>query len=207
MKNFVKSILLLFCLASSVLTVQAQTAEQLLVADAFQFSVRTDYTADGLNAMSRLYESRFGIEGWDNHMALALVLTSDIEQAATLGQTYKATVESSAAATPAKPVIYMLTQEGYQNVTFFSGDMQYAYVLYFAPESQRSWLLVSRVGGGSIQPLYQLSNDVSLLREDLQTDAVNDHASTNLRANVDAFVSLQGRLASGQYHGINYIEK
>ncbi len=195
------------CLFTFLLFGSAAAQEQLVVADAFQFSVRTDYTADGLNAMSRPYESRFGIEGWDNHMALALVMTSDIEQAATVGQTYKTPVEVQAAATPAQPVVYQVTQENNQNVTFFSGDMQYAYMLYFAPETQRSWLLVSRIGGGALQPLYQLSNDVSLLREDLQTESATDHANTNLRDNVDAFVSLQGRLASGQYHGINYIER
>lgn len=198
---------IIFCLFTFLLFGSAAAQEQLVVADAFQFSVRTDYTADGLNAMSRPYESRFGIEGWDNHMALALVMTSDIEQAATVGQTYKKPVEVQAAATPAQPVVYQVTQENNQNVTFFSGDMQYAYMLYFAPETQRSWLLVSRIGGGALQPLYQLSNDVSLLREDLQTESATDHANTNLRDNVDAFVSLQGRLASGQYHGINYIER
>lgn len=195
-----------FCLFTFLpLSVVAQ--EQLVVADAFQFSVRTDYTADGSNMLSRPYQSRFGIEGWSDHMALALVLTTDMEQASVTGQSYKAAPESAAAATPAQPVVYMASQEGYQNVTFFSSDKQYVYVLYFVPESQRSWLLVSRVGGGTIQPLYQLSNDTSLLTESQTTAELYAQSAQNKHENVDAFVSLTGRLASGQYHGINYIEK
>ena len=185
----------------------ATAQEQLAVADAFQFCVRTDYTADGTNGMSRPYESRFGIEGWTNHMELALVLNTDMEQARLAGRDYTPSPETTAAAIPAKPVVYMTTPEGYQNVTFFSGDMQYAYVLYFAPSEQRSWLLVSRVGGGYIQPLYQLSNDLYLLDDSQKTAELILSTDDNRSANVDSFVNLCGRLASGQYKGINYIEK
>lgn len=195
----------LFLLFLIPLNINAQ--ELLTVADAFQFTVRTDYTADGTNAVSRPYESRFGIEGWENHTSLALVLNSDIDLATSSGQTYSAPLEVAAAETPARPVVFMVTEEGYQNITFFSGDRQFAYVLYFAAEMQHSWLLVSRVGGGVIQPLYQLSNDLSLLVEGAEKEAIKDQAHANRRDNVDAFVSLAGRLASGQYHGINYIER
>ena len=180
--------------------------EKLLVADAFEFCVRMDYTADGQNGMSRNFPARFGVEGWDNHMSLALVMTADIEQAAKQGQPYKPTAEVEAAAHPALPVVYQHTDEGYQNVTFFSSDQQYAYVLYFAPEQQRSWLLVSRIGGGIIQPLYQLSNDVTMLDDTQLTADLLIHYPELDSANLDAFISLTGRLASGQYHGINYIE-
>ena len=207
MKYYVKSLLLLFCLTSSVLTVQAQTAEQLLVADAFQFSVRMDYTADGQNGITRPYQSRFGVEGWTNHMALALVMTSDIEIAKIHHQEFSAPQEAVAAATPARPVVYMTTPEGYQNVTFFSGDNQFAYVVYFSPQTSRSWLVVSRVGGGVIQPLYQLSNDIVTLSDNQISESLKTQTAENVVANVDAFVSLAGRLASGQYAGINYIEK
>ena len=207
MMRFPKMILMSVLLALSSLTVQAQTDELLTIADAFQFSVRTDYTADGTNQISRPYESRFGIEGWTSHIELALVLNTDMEQARLAGREYKAAPEATAAAIPSKPVVYMITPEGYQNVTFFSGDMQYAYVLYFAPSEQRSWLLVSRVGGGNIQPLYQLSNDVQLLDARQRSTDLLKATDENRSANVDAFVSLSGRLASGQYKGINYIEK
>ena len=189
------------------LNAMAQEAEMLSIADAFQFSVRTDYTADGSNAVSRPYLSRFGIEGWDNHTELALVLTTDWNQAEAAGQIYQAPAEVVAARTIAQPVVYMVTEEGYQNVTFFSLNMQYAYVVYLAPEIGYTWLLVSRIDGGSIQPLYQLSNDLSLLQEGPDKVAITDEAHANRRDNIDAFVSLAGRLASGQYHGINYIEK
>lgn len=184
----------------------AVAQEKLLVADAFEFSVRMDYTADGQNGMSRNFPARFGVEGWDNHMSLALVMKADIEQAAQQGIPYKPTAEVEAAAEPAKPVVYQRTDDGYQNVTFFSGDRQYAYVLYFAPEQQRSWLLVSRIGGDIIQPLYQLSNDVTMLNDSqLSADLLIQYPELET-ANLDAFISLTGRLASGQYHGINYIE-
>ena len=207
MTRFPKMILMSVLLALSSLTVQAQTEELLTVADAFHFSVRTDYTADGTNGISRPYESRFGIEGWTSHLELALVLNTDMEQARLAGREYKAAPETTAAAIPSKPVVYMITPEGYQNVTFFSGDMQFAYVLYFAPSEQRSWLLVSRVGGGYIQPLYQLSNDFQLLNDSQLTAELIMATDENRSANVDAFVSLCGRLASGQYKGINYYEK
>ena len=185
----------------------AQETEMLSVADGFQFSVRTDYTADGVNAMSRPYQSRFGVEGWDRHTALALVHITDMDKQLTAGQTWQAPAEAVAAETPAQPVVYMVTPEGYQNVTFFSGDMQYAYVLYFAPSQEQSWLLVSRVANGSITPLYQLSNDLTLLQETPEKASITSDAEANRRENLDAFVSLAGRLASGQYHGINYIER
>lgn len=203
--GMVRRFLPFYLFAFLPLCVAAQ--EQLAVADAFQFCVRTDYTADGMNGMSRPYESRFGIEGWTNHMELALVLNTDMEQARQAGNEYTPSPEASAAVIPAKPVVYMTTPEGYQNVTFFSGDMLYAYVLYFAPSEQRSWLLVSRVGGGYIQPLYQLSNDLALLDDSQKTAELILATDDNRSANVDAFVNLCGRLASGQYKGINYIEK
>lgn len=203
--GLVKS-MFLFCLFT-FLPFNVAAQEQLLVADAFQFTVRMDYTADGMNGITRPYQSRFGVEGWTNHMALALVMTSDIEMAKIRNQKYSAPQEAVAAATPALSVVYMITPEGYQNVTFFSGDKSYAYVLYFSPESSRSWLLVSRVGDGVIQPLYQLSNDSAMLPDSQLSESLRAQTAENVVANVDAFVSLVGRLASGQYAGINYIEK
>jgi hypothetical protein len=189
-----KKLVFLMMVLCQGLMVQAQ--EKLLVADGFDFTVRTDYTADGSMGLSRPYDSRFGTEGWENHTALALVLAED-----------PSAPEAKAAATPAQPVVYMTTPEGYQNVTFFSSDMQYAYVVYFSPEQQRTWVLVSRINSGAIQPLYQLSNQVELLADQQLTAellmAYPEHESKNL----DAFISLAGRLASGQYHGIGYIEK
>lgn len=189
-----KKLFLIVIVLCQVVLLQAQ--EELLVADGFDFTVRTDYTADGSMGLSRPYTSRFGTEGWTNHTALALVL-ADSPQAP----------EVKGAAQPAQPVVYMTTPEGNQNVTFFSGDMQFAYVLYFSPEHQRTWLLVSRISGGSILPLYQLSNDVVMLADEQLTADLLMSYPQHESANLDAFISLTGRLASGQYHAISYIEK
>ena len=202
-----RKLITLLVLALSATAAWAQEAEMLSVADAFQFSVRSDYTADGSNTLSRPYQSRLGIEGWDNHSELAIVMTTDWNQAEATGQTYQAPAEAVAAKTLAQPVVYQVTPEGFQNVTFFSLSMQYAYVLYFAPELSQTWLLVSRIDEGMIRPLYQLSNDLSLLPEGPDKASIVEEAHANRRDNIDAFVSLAGRLASGQYHGINYIEK